>query len=387
MGSAAIKLPPAVGELLRSKRKEKGLTLGQVTERLNELGETIAPSTLSRIETNGLDPGVRRLYLLLELYEVPSHLIGDLIQLESMAERPELSRSTDLEVLHREGLDNLRKGNMAGALGCLFAVRQYVPDSDETRVLRQRTTVAFATTARNLGKLRLTMKIVEDLLLEPPDRSLIVAVLTLAASVWRGLGSHDAALGFVRQAESYLGAGGLEETAWVTHQKAALLVDVGALPEAEKSLRQALDAYRRLEDPYGEVRALLVRVQLLDKRGDVDGAIRCTRRVMRMSESHGLKRGVAYSRIMLAPLLLKTGRVADAIETLHSAQRVTLSLDDRNAEFLVHYHLWKAHLAEGDSSRAELELSLATQYLAFVDFRTPENEEVRRIQEQQRRGR
>lgn len=378
MGQTAIKFPAAVGQLLRQRRKEMGFTLRQVSDRLAERGERVHSSVLHRVERGQADPGVKRLYLLLNLYQLPPSLIADLVELESLATRPPEPKANDLEGLQREGVESLKKGQIAHALGCLFAVRQFVSDTDESRILRQQTTITFATTARNLGKCRLAKQVIDDLLLEPPDPSLVVRVLTVAASIWRGLGSADVALGFVRQAESYLKGAERREIAWVVHQKAALLFDLGRLDEATSILRRALALYRQLEDGYGEVRAMYLRVRILDARGRQADAIRCARRIVRMSAKRGLERAVVFGQMALGPLLVKTGRVADGIKSLRTALGKAASLDDRNAEFLLHYHLWKAHQLDGDTTRAQIELRLAAQFVGFVDDRTPEIDEVRR---------
>jgi tetratricopeptide (TPR) repeat protein len=377
MGQTAIKFPAAVGQLLRQRRKEMGFTLRQVSDRLAERGERVHSSVLHRVERGQADPGVKRLYMLLHLYQLPPSLVSDLVELESLATKPPESKGKDLEKLEREGVESLKKGNIAQALGCLFAVRQFVPDTDESRILRQQTTITFATTARNLGKCRLAKQVIDDLLLEPPDPSLAVRVLTVAASIWRGLGSADAALGFVRQAETYLDKAERKEVAWVMHQKAALLFDLGRLDEAASILRRVLAQYRQLEDGYGELRAMYLRVRILDARGRHGDAIRCARRIVRMSETRGLERVVVFGQMALGPLLVKTGRISDGIKSLRAALEKAVSLEDRNAEFLLHYHLWKAHQLDGDTTRAQIELRMAAQFVGFVDDRTPEIDEVR----------
>ena len=160
MGSVAIKPSVAVGRLLRQKRLELKLSLQTAAERLEARGHRIPPSTLGRIEQGRLDPGVRRLYLLLDLYRIPPHLVSDLVEVETMAGTPPLiAPGQDLQALHDQGLQHWRDGNVAEGLAYLFAVREFVPADEESRVLRQRTTLLFATAARNLGKYRLARQI------------------------------------------------------------------------------------------------------------------------------------------------------------------------------------------------------------------------------------
>ena len=71
MGSAALKPSIAVGRLFRNRRHEMRLTLRDVSERMEEMGERFPTSTLIRVEQGKLDPGVRRLHLLMKLYRIP----------------------------------------------------------------------------------------------------------------------------------------------------------------------------------------------------------------------------------------------------------------------------------------------------------------------------
>ncbi len=75
-----VQPPPGLGELLRLTRRKLGLTLREVCRRLAERGEQVPPSTLSRIEQGKLEPNVRRLFLLLELYDVPAFVASELVK-------------------------------------------------------------------------------------------------------------------------------------------------------------------------------------------------------------------------------------------------------------------------------------------------------------------
>ena len=98
-----------LGKLLKTSRSVRRLTLRQVSIRLAEQGEELPPCTLSRIEHGKLDPSVRRLFLLLDLYHVPASLIGHLVRRACNAERP-IGPDTVLhtltpEVAQRHGTD------------------------------------------------------------------------------------------------------------------------------------------------------------------------------------------------------------------------------------------------------------------------------------------
>lgn len=92
---SVVQPPPGLGELLRLTRRKLGLTLREVCKRLAERGEQLPPSTLSRIEQGKLDPSVRRLFLLLELYDVPAFVASELVK--------QASRGTEAHVVSGSG--------------------------------------------------------------------------------------------------------------------------------------------------------------------------------------------------------------------------------------------------------------------------------------------
>jgi tetratricopeptide (TPR) repeat protein len=380
MGSAAIKPSLAVGQLLRQKRQELNLSLQTAAKKLEERGHRIPPSTLGRIEQGRLDPGVRRLHLLLDLYQIPPHLVSDLVQIENVAgSAPVVAEGQDLQALHDRGLQHWRDGNVAEGLAYLFAVREFVPDSEESRVLRQRTTLLFATAARNLGKYRLARQITDELLCEPPAEEVRVPALVLAASLWIGQSAPDVALGLILQAEQLLPGRPEKERTWVLHQKAKLLFRTGQFASAEETLRRALACYRKLGDTYGEMRALSLRVAMQESQNDDNRAIRTARQVIKLSERHGHARGFAFGHLELGRILVKTGEIDSGLEHLTRGLSDAVRLKDNNAQFYAHYHLWKTHVATDQLDRARFELNAASYFVQFVDERTPEVDEVARL--------
>jgi tetratricopeptide (TPR) repeat protein len=377
MGSAAVKASIAVGRLLREKRNENRLTLRQVSDRMAKKGDRIPVSTLARIEQGKLDPGVRRLHLLLDLYQVPPHLVADLVELETISvdEPP----SGDAAALLDQGVDEWRKGKIRRGLACLFAARERVGDDADSRILRQKTELTFAVAARNLGKLRLAKQIVDDLLCEPPDPSLRTRVLVLASSLWRGLGSLEMAMAVVRHASAAEGELAPEERAWLLHQEAKLLVESGELDEADTVLDRAEEHYRGIGDTYNEGRAMLLRCGLLDKRGSIDAAVECARRLLEQSLRNGHSRLVVSAHLELGRLLIGSGAEGEGLEELNEGLGQAVLLRDRSAEFHAHHSLWKAFERLGDADRAQYERKAAEFFVRFIDDHSPEADEVRSL--------
>jgi tetratricopeptide (TPR) repeat protein len=375
MGAVALKTCIAVSQLLRSRRKELGLTLRDVSERLEERGERFPASTLIRVEQGVLDPGVRRLHMLLDLYEIPPHLIADLIQLEELAvEEP---RGKDLDTLYREGVAFLKQGNMAQALAHLFAIRQYVPEDEKSRVLRQRATLVFAQAARDLGKFRVARQLVEDLLSESPDRSIIVNALILESTLWRARGSADMALAVVQRASALTGNDDPAQRAWIRHQEAKLQVEFGELEAAQAAVAEALKLYRRIGDANGEAKARLVQMQVEEARGETSRALRTARKAVETAERAGHELPLASARLELGRLLVAGGSVEEGLEVLGQALAQAVSLENKFVEFHAHYQLWKAYGANGQSDRSRFELHAASYFLGFIDSTSPEARDVR----------
>lgn len=377
MGSAALRPSTAVSQLLRTRRKELKLTLREVSERIAEYGERFPTSTLVRIEQGKLDPGTRRLHLLLRLYDIPPHLVADLVELEEMAVEEPSSR--DLGELYDLGIKHWKEGRIGQALAYLFAIRQQVPEDDESRIMRQKATHGFAVAARDLGKLKLARQLVEELLCEPPHSSMAVQTLITASTIWRGLGSPDMALASIRQARVLLKPEHAQQAAWVLHQEAKLLMESGALDESEQVLDKAVSTYRQLRDTEGEARALTVRVGLLGAKGDLEGALETARRALRLAEECGHELSIISCSLETGRLLIKAGAPGDALAHLHRALSQAVRQRNRIAEFHAHYHLWKAHEALADRDRVRFELRAAGYFVKFIDSQSPEAEEVRNL--------
>lgn len=375
MGRAALKPSAAVGRLLRHRRKELHLTLVEVADRLERDGERIPVSTLARIERGALDPGIPRLHRLLRLYRIRPHLLADLMDLEGLAVQPPVGK--DLETLIEDGRRYWEQGDTAQGLAHLFAVRERVPADPAARLLRQKATLAFAIFARGLGKSELAHQLVDDLLREPPDPSILLHVLVLAASVWRGLGSLAAALAFQARAELEVDPGDPRQVAWVFHEKGKLLSAAGQHVAAGEALERAVEAYRAAADPYGESKALLAKVGALAAAGRFLDALEVARHVLSRSESLGHAQVELAARIEIGRNLVASGSAEEGLDALAAALAKAMMLKDRHGQFLAHYCRFKAYEAVGDLDRAALELEFARYFVRFVDEAMPEADEVR----------
>jgi tetratricopeptide (TPR) repeat protein len=375
MPNAARATSIAVGRLLRQRRKDLQLTLEEVSERLGKRGDRIPVSTLARIEQGKLDPGIVRLNKLLRLYRIRPHLVSDLMDLEELAVEAPVGK--DLKTLFNDGLKYWEQGNIAQGLAHLFAVRERVPGDPEARLLRQKATLAFAVFARNLGKFELAHQMVEDLLREPPDPSILVNVLVLGASVWCGLGSVEVALALQARAELHVDPENHRQVAWVFHQKGRLLTAAGELKDAGEALTRAGEEYRAAADPHGESKALLARIDVLVAARRFSEALASAREVLTRAADFGHALLELTARIDIGKILVASGQVEEGLESLSEALAKAMMLKERHGQFLAHYWLWKACKVAGDTDRAGLELESARYFVRFVDGASAEADEVR----------
>jgi tetratricopeptide (TPR) repeat protein len=377
VGTAATKVSVSVGQLLRRKRHEFDLSLRDVSLKLAENGGGIPISTLARIEQGKLDPGVMRLHQLLRLYKVPPHLVADLTELEEMAVEP--PQRGDLDTLYNEGMELWRKGEVAKALAYMLAVRQYVPGDAASRLLRQKAILAFATSARNMGKTRLAKQVLDDLLLEPPEPEILVGALVLSSSLWQRIGSLPVARAFVDHAESLLEPPAGAKHGWVFHQKSKVLLGSGRLDEAERYLDRAIEAYRSVADSYGEARARLTRIEIAEASGALGQALSAARETEAFAAARDHAGLVALARIEVGRLLGASDGAAGALDALQAGLSEAVRIGDAHAEFLARFHLWKTYDRIGDRTRARFELEAARYFAQAVDDDSPEAREIRAL--------
>ncbi len=380
MPKAAIQPSPVIADLLRRRREELGLSLRDVEAKSRASGEQLHFTTLARAEKGKVDLGTRRLCWLFRVYDLPLQLASDLLELERSAEKGELKGT--LDELTREGLEFWKSGDVKKALARFFAIRTSTPRAAAERVSRQKALLSMAMATCSLGRLALSRFIIEDLLFEPPDPSLLVSVLTQAALCFQGLGSYDGALGFLLRAETLLGIGEHRKRGWVFHEKASVLADLGQFADAKTALAEAVSAYRRAKDSFGEASAEGVRLRVLRERGDWQAMLRAARAARALCTRRGFSRLTAIRGLDEARALRELGRLPEARDVLRGVLAWTIPEDDRIVAFYAHHGLWKTHDALGDDGRAASELRAAEEDLEFVGEVTPETREI-----QERRAR
>ncbi|HEX4826368.1 MAG TPA: helix-turn-helix domain-containing protein [Candidatus Polarisedimenticolaceae bacterium] len=375
MPSNRLPTSVAVGTFLKDQRKRLGYTLRDVEELSASSGQLIPFSTLARIEQGKLDPGLPRLQHLLRVYHVPTQAAGDLLDLEEFA--GELPKEIDPDRLYELGRSAWQRGDAREALAAFIAVRRREGEDNQAR--RQKTLLALSSIAGTLGKYHFAKHIIDALLLEPPDPSIVVSVLVQAAKCWQWLGNSDVALSLVERAEKTLTRKSpARQVAFIFHEKASILVGVRQFRTADEALDRALAAYRRAGDESGFCQALGVRVRMHFERKKPKDALTAARTARMYAQRHGNHRLRLLFSLEEARAHLLLRNVKACLTRLGQVVADSAGTDDKVVRFYTHYYYWRAYEELGDD-RGGVEFEAAARYLDYLDEMTPEAIEMRTL--------
>lgn len=358
MGSASVRPSKRLADLLRRRRRDLGLTLRDVGAHTAERGDRLPESTLARIEQGRLEPGVRRLQMLADLYDIPPGEIDQRVSLDTLGVAP--PRLKDPARLYERALELHARGEWTDALNHLLAVRQLAEERGDD-LLRQKASLTSATVARNLGRFRLSKQMIDELLCEPPDPSLEVKCLVLASSLWRHFGSLAMADASLQYARGLLRPGQPELFAQVLHQHAIVAFERGMYQPAQDSIDDAVRHYRQIDDWFGEARARMVQARALRGAGRADRALRVARQALKTTIEHGHPPLEALFHVVIGGILVDRGQDEAAINELRLGLGTAVAAGDPQTRFQAHYELWKLHAARDESEQAESHLAAAAE--------------------------
>jgi transcriptional regulator with XRE-family HTH domain len=375
MPAKAIALSRSVGELLRDRRRRLGYTLREVERLTSSQGNLIPFSTLARIEQGRLDPGLKRLHALLQLYGLPIQAAGDLLDIESIAGRVPIDG--DFESLRDRGSKAWQGGDLPTAMACYLALRHRANEQDSDRGARHESILSFAIMAAKLGKHHIARQMLDDLLLDKPSRPMQFRVFVQAASTWQALGSPELAIALVGAAETLIEPGDRVGHGWLLHLRASIQIDLGAFDEARANLAAAARVYQQAKRPYDRALALVALARLEVERGDAAAAIRAAHGAATFAASKGFSRVHALAGIQEARALLLAGTPERALVILTRVLAETVASSDNVIRFYSHFYLSQAYSGTGDSLRSHVELQQAKYFVRFVDQASKEASEVR----------
>ncbi|ANM29022.1 hypothetical protein ABI59_04575 [Acidobacteria bacterium Mor1] len=364
-----------MGQLLRKERTRHGYTLRQVSETMTQRGEPFPASTLARVEQGKLDPGVRRLQSLLSLYDVSPALVSQLVEVERLCGK--LPEGQSIEQLREEGLRVFQAGDYGqGVAYALAAIMQYDPASDD-RDAYHGAMLDFAIHSMSMGYRDLGRFVMEQVARDDPDAERHPNMMILAANLWLCDGASFFSAALAREAVRL--ATEREDRkleARARHQLAQSLTHMGDYDGTMAELDRAIELYGDSNDGQNRQKALGARAECLNLLGRSDEALElCTRMMDECRESSSPLLG--HFRNLYAELMIGLGRPADAIKELREALGNAVLLGHRSTEFYVHYWLWKAYEADGDTERAEMERKNAIFYVRYARGWAKSVQEVR----------
>lgn len=375
MGRQAVQPSGALARVLRERRLELGWTLRDVESRTKSLGRPIPFTTLAKIEQGRVDPGLRRLHVLLRLYDLPAGLSEDVLDLEEFA--GPVPDDADPATSYARAIDVWRSGDLRLGFAHLASIRALTPTDAAGRLEHQKALISVAIAIGALGRFRLSKQIVDEILLDRPEREILVSALVQAAICWHWLGSCEVALGFLARAEANVLPSDLRQRAWIAHERGSTMASMGRTGDAESFVAEAIRLYRAAGDAYGESIALGVRVRLGFEAGDPAGALAAAREAREFAERHEFGRLLVLRGLDEGRALVDLGEREAGLAALHDALAKSIQSQDHVAQFYAHHRLWKAYVRLGDAGRSEVELGAARYFVRFLDAAVPEALEIR----------
>jgi len=351
------------------------LSASDVSRRTSALGERIPTPTLLKIESARQEPGVRRFYSLLRLYDIPFDIVPDLLELESMAVAP--PEEADPELLLKESVELWQHGRIGEALARVFAVREASSRGEAGRRTRQRVLLSFSIMARHLGKIVLAERLVHDVLKDDPDADILPNLLIQAAAVWEDLGAIEASLAFAERAAARIDPTDARRVGWVVFQKARCLCAQGQVDAALGELDEAERRFAECGDTEHEVKTRISRARFLLAAGDAAAATAVAAAAAIRADGLGLKLVQAEALLASGEALLAGGSAPEAVRSLRQALGLAEAMDDRDLLFRVNFRLWKAYEQVQNLDRARLARESAVYFVKFIEKRSPEAAEAR----------
>ncbi len=375
MPAKAIALSHSVGVLLRDRRRRLGYTLREVERLTSARGNLIPFSTLARIEQGRLDPGLKRLHALLQLYGLPIQAAGDLLDMEAIAGT--VSVEGNLAKLSERGAKAWQSGDLPTAFACYLAMRRRADERVADRAVRHESILSFAVMAAKLGKYHIARQILDDLFLDKPERPMLLRVFVQAAATWHALGSTDVALAHLSGAERLVAPDDHRGRGWILHLRASIQIDLRAFDDAYANLVEAARDYEKAKRPYDRALALVAMARLEVERGDAAKASRAARRAAAFAALKRFDRVHALALIEEARAHLLDGKADRALTVLTRVLAETIAASDNIIRFYSHFHLSRAYAGLGDSLRSHVEFEQAKYFVRFVDQASKEASEVR----------
>ena len=355
MGSQPLRPCTQVAHLLRFHRQSNNLTLREVSESMAEMGEPLPISTLARIEQGKLDPGTRRLHLLMRFFDIPAELVTELVSLE--VEQAEVPSGKTAKWLREKAKDHFEKGRRAEGLAHAIALLGLVSTDETSAHDRQDALLTLAVMASNQNHDRFAEHIIDQLLCEPPVPKMMWRVLFFAGQIWSAKGAMEVAVALTERAQNHVAPGDRFAYALILGQLGMFRHWQGALDLALENFQHAVRHFRafsgRLEKE-AFPNTLYQYSQVQHQLGQTSQAVRSAREACRIAAEQGFVGVEVKARAVLSRTYAGSGRFDEAEEVLQPAYGLINKHTDLDAETCSVYHAQRQiHLLREDPQAAD----------------------------------
>jgi transcriptional regulator with XRE-family HTH domain len=327
----------SAGNWLHRWRTAKDLSLRDVSKVLEDLDHSTSPATLHRIESGKQRPGIDRLTVLLELYDLPVHLAG---------------------------IGAWKEGDFSLSMALFLEAQCLLAREEGEHPLQHSITLNFAIGARNAGKLRLAQHLIEMIPIDSTDLDMQVRCLILLSSLHKNLGHDLIAESLLEKAIGICPEGNVKLQSWVCHQAAVAARDAEQYEQAESLIESALAHYSHLDDPANRLKARIFLAESLCSSGQLARAETIARSCLADTEDDSSNRSRALALRCFSKVSRVIGEIDSSLDHLEQAREICLQHGDVDALFWIYYEHWLAlHESnmEGQKKIARLALDVSRQ--------------------------
>ena len=352
----------SAGNWLQRWRTARDLSLRDVSKVLENLDHSTSPATLHRIESGKQRPGIDRLTVLLELYDLPQFLAPDLDSLELF--RVESPESFSLEEIHLAGIGAWREGDFSLSMALYLEAQCMLVMEEGEHPLQHNITLNFAIGARNTGKLRLAQHLVEMIPIDATDLDMQVRCLILLSSLHKNLGHDLIAESLLEKAIDICPDGNEKLQSWVCHQRAVAARDAEQHEQAESLIESALAHYTHSDDPANRLKARIFLAESLCSSGQLARAETIANSCLADTEDDPSSRSRALALRCSAKVSRLTEEIDTSLDHLEQAREICLQHGDVDALFWIYYEHWltlRESNMEGQKKIARLAIDVSRQ--------------------------
>jgi tetratricopeptide (TPR) repeat protein len=327
----------AIGRTLRSWRDEKGFSLREIEEASRKMPEPLTFEYLSRLERGQLMPSLPKLCSLAEVYGRQISELVDLYEIEQF--RGLVPKRGSYDLLRKLGIQGLEKGEVTKALACFLGA---LDAAKRDQAPQQTLAVAY----NNVGgaliracRYLLARNYLEEGLRWVESDHTRARLFDNLAIVHYHLDNLPLAELISRESMRLAAEDDALKT-MTRATRAAILLDLKRLVEAEELLREVIEEHQGSGNDPEEIRHRYNLGHCLVEQGQVEPGLEQLRTAAAKAAETGDPDLRAKSLFFFGRCLYKIGRIEEAAGPLTSSLRLSRQHNIRNESFHSAYYLW-----------------------------------------------